>query len=56
MIEAKPSINGVKTTVRELMHYNLWGSYCKIMHVDRGYEDLDEEIFLDDSLMELMGI
>jgi hypothetical protein len=56
MIEAKPINNGVKTTVKELMHFGLWGKYCKIMHVTDGYEDPDEELYLDAGLMDLLGI
>jgi hypothetical protein len=56
MIQAHLTSNGVKTTVRELMHFGLWGKYCRIMQVTDGYENPDEEIFLPDELMELMEI
>jgi succinyl-CoA synthetase beta subunit len=56
VIQAQPTGNGIRTTVRELMHFGLWGKYCKVMHVENGYEDIDEEIYLPEEMMELLGI
>ena len=56
IIDARSTQNGVKTTVGELMRFGLWGKYCKVMHVENGYEDAEEELFLPDEMMELMGI
>ena len=48
--------NCIKTTVGELIHFGLWGKYCRLMHIDYGSENLEETILLPDRLMEMMGI
>ena len=48
--------NYITTTVEELMHFHLWGTYCKLMNLEKGAEDPKEVIVLPNELMELMGI
>jgi hypothetical protein len=56
MPEIQSTQNGIKTTVGELMHFGLWSRYCRLMHLENGCDSLDEEIFLPDEMLELLGV